>query len=186
MNATPQFVYPTFGADIDQHEAVLSIASELAHSALCASDRQFEIQAFTDSPQCYTRPSITTCTIDPNWDGPHRYHFRFKHAVLLNGLSEYEKAVRLTLTRFSVPLLLPVVICSAVLSELLSENHHRFPASHLEQTGLLDTNVSQTNAGETGLITTDKGVLEHSINMGATTIPTNLIRPAQLPGGTKL
>lgn len=182
MNATPQFAHLTFGANIYQHKAVLSITSALAHSAPCASDRRFEIQVFTDSPQCYTRPPVTTCTIDPNWEGPHPYHLRIKHAALLNALSEYEKAVRLTLTRFSVPLLLPVVICSAV----LSENHHRFPASHLEQTGLLETNLSQTNAGETGLITTDKGVLEHSINMGATTIPTNLIRPAQLLGGTKL
>lgn len=174
MNTTPQLAYLAFGADIYQREAVFSIASALAHSALCPNDRQFEIRVFTDNPQLYTRLPVTTCTIDPTWDGPHRYHFRIKHAVLLNVLSEYEKAVLIdtdTFFRASPDSLFERVtsghlLCNAI-GATLGESPS-FPsqsATHLKQSGLWKTNLRQTNSGVIGLTTLDKGVLEHSIKL---------------------
>ncbi len=174
MNSIPQLVYLAFGADIYQREAVFSIASALAHSALCPNDRQFEIRVFTDNPQLYTRLPVTACTIDPTWDGPHRYHFRIKHAVLLNVLSEYEKAVLIdtdTFFRASPDSLFERVtsghlLCNAI-GATLGESPS-FPsqsATHLKQSGLWKSNLRQTNSGVIGLTTLDKGVLEHSIKL---------------------
>ncbi|MDO9616637.1 MAG: hypothetical protein Q7J43_03005 [Pseudomonas sp.] len=174
MNATPQLIYLAFGADIYQREAVFSIASALAHSALCASDRRFEIQVFTDNPQFYTKLPVTTHAIDPTWNGPHRYHFRIKHALLLNILNKYEKAALIdtdTFFRTSPESLFGRLtgghlLCNAI-GAVLGESPSLPSQSvtYLEQNGLLETNMRQTNSGVIGLTTTDKGVLEHAIKL---------------------
>ena len=174
MNATPQLVYLAFGAEIYQREAVFSIASALAHSASCVSDRKFEIQVFTDNPEFYARLPVTTHAITPTWGGPHRYHFRIKHAALLDVLSEHQKAVLIdtdTFFRASPDSLFERVtgghlLCNAIGAPLgESPSLPKQSVSYLSKTGLLQTNLRQTNSGVIGLTTADKGILEHSIKL---------------------
>ena len=89
----PQLIYLAFGADIYRTEAVFSIASALKHSAIAAADRAFDIQVFTDNPTPFSGLPVTTRDIDPAWRGPHDYHFRIKHVVLQQVLSEYTVAL---------------------------------------------------------------------------------------------
>lgn len=89
----PQLIYLAFGADTYRTEAVFSIASALKHSAISAQDRAFDIQVFTDNPAPFSQLPVTTRDIDPAWRGPHNYHFRIKHVVLQEVLSEHEKAL---------------------------------------------------------------------------------------------
>ena len=174
MNATPQLVYLAFGADIYQREAVFSIASALAHSDYCVSDHTFAIQVFTDNPKFYARLPVTTHAIAPTWDGPHRYHFRIKHAALLNVLSEYQKAVLIdtdTFFRVSPDLLFERVTDGSLLCNAIGAPLGESPplpkqsVSYLSKTGLLQPNLRQTNSGVIGLTTADKGTLEHSIKL---------------------
>lgn len=174
MKITPQLVYLAFGTDIYQREAVFSIASALAHSTAHASTRQFDIQVFTDSPQFYAKLPVTTHAIDPTWDGPHRYHFRIKHAALLNVLNEHEKAVLIdtdTFFRTSPDRLLARVTGGRLLCNAIGAPLGESPSlpsrsiAHLKQIGRLEASLRQTNSGVIGLTTTDKGILEHSIRL---------------------
>jgi hypothetical protein len=174
MNTIPQLVYLAFGTDIYQREAVFSIASALAHSTTQAGARQFDIQVFTDNPQFYAKLPVITHAIDPTWDGPHRYHFRIKHAALLNVLNEYEKAVLIdtdTFFRASPDILLTRVVggrllCNAIGAPLGESPSLTGPSiAYLSQAGLLEASLRQTNSGVIGLTASDKGILEHSIKL---------------------
>lgn len=174
MNAAPQLVYIAFGTDIYQREPVFSIASVLTHSTFNSSERQFDIQVFTDSPQFYAKLPVTTHAVDLTWDGPHRYHFRIKHAALLKVLNDYEKAVLIdtdTFFRASPDALFEQatfghLLCNAIgapLSESLTLPSRSI--AYLRQNGLLEAGLRQTNSGVIGLTETDKGTLEHSIKL---------------------
>ncbi|MFN3768693.1 MAG: hypothetical protein ACK4TD_10015 [Ectopseudomonas guguanensis] len=167
MNKRPQLVYLAFGAEIYQFEAIFSIVSALAR----CSQRDWDIQVFTDAPALYAGLPVTTREISPQWRGPHGYHFRIKHAALQEVLREHEVAALVDTDTFfheSPAKLFERIqpghlLCNAIGSRFVDGGHCATFLAALESSGLLDSSMRQTNSGVIGLHAADSSLLERSI-----------------------
>ena len=92
MNSRPQLLYLAFGTKTYQLEAIFSIATAFARAG-SASEREFDVQVFTDSPALYAQLPVQLHSINPAWSGPHNYHFRLKHEALRQALGDCEQAI---------------------------------------------------------------------------------------------
>lgn len=169
MNKRPQLVYLAFGAEIYQFEAIFSIASAFAR----CTQRDWDIQVFTDAPGLYADLPVVVREILPQWKGPHSYHFRIKHAALQEVLREHEVAALVdtdTFFRKSPQKLFERVrpghlLCNSIGSKLVDSGHSATFLAELERNGLLDAALRQTNSGVIGLHVADSSVLERSISL---------------------
>lgn len=174
MIPAPQLVYLAFGAETYQREAVFSIVSALAHLPGPVESRAFEIQVFTDSPGFYKQLPVRVRPIEPDWDGPHHYHFRIKHASLQAVLREHDKAVLIdtdTFFRASPDRLFERVTTGSLLCNAIGIALGRSPElperllDYLKHHDLADPALHQTNSGVIGLVAADASLLEHSIRL---------------------
>ncbi len=173
MTAAPQLVYLAFGPETYQREAVFSIVSALSHTA-SAHPEAFGIQVFTDQPGYYAKLPVTVRAIDASWNGPHRYHFRIKHAALRQVLKECEKAVLIdTDTFFRVPpealfdrVRAGTLLCNAIGSSLgQSDGMPAALLAYLNRHGMHGPALRQTNSGVIGLVASDASILDRSISL---------------------
>lgn len=173
MPLIPQLIYLAFGAETYQREAVFSIVSALSHVPT-GQTPMFAIQVFTDAPALYAKLPVTTHVINPDWSGPHDYHFRIKHVALQKILEEHDKAILIdtdTFFRSSAENLFQRVtagslLCNAIgapLSQTKSLNNDLLTS--LKNLGLAVPELLQTNSGVIGLCNTDKALLDRSIQL---------------------
>lgn len=172
MTHASQLIYLAFGEATYQREAVFSISSGLAHLGRDARNSAFGIRVFTDSPGYYEKLPAEINAIDPKWAGPHRYHFRIKHAALLETLKNCEKAILIdtdTFFRQSPETLFSRVTPGSLLCNAIGRPLGAAPALpkemlvRLARDNLLCTDLHQTNSGVIGLAHDDQKLLEHSI-----------------------
>ncbi|WAJ38172.1 hypothetical protein OU800_02740 [Pseudomonas sp. GOM7] len=169
MNNRPQLVYLAFGAEIYQLEAIFSLVSALSRS----STRGWDIQVFTDAPERYVGLPVKTQIIDEQWAGPHRYHFRIKHAVLREVLRHHEIAALVDTDTFfhhCVDDLFTRIrpghlLCNSIGQRLIDSDHPQTFKDAIARQGLLSQSLRQTNSGVIGLHKTDAHILEHSIRL---------------------
>lgn len=170
MTHASQLIYLAFGEATYQREAVFSISSGLAHLGRDARSSAFGIRVFTDSPGYYEKLPAEINAIDPKWAGPHRYHFRIKHAALLETLKNCEKAILIdtdTFFRQSPETLFSRVTPGSLLCNAIGRPLGAAPALpkemlvRLARDNLLCTDLHQTNSGVIGLAHDDQKLLEH-------------------------
>lgn len=169
MNNRPQLVYLAFGPDIYQCEAIFSIVSALHRSPT----RDWDIQVFTDTPKRYAGLPVKTLSIDEQWSGPHRYHFRIKHAVLREVLRNHQIAALVDTDTFfhhSAEQLFERIspgqlLCNSIGQLFIESKHPQKFKDSLVQKGLLTPSLRQTNSGVIGLHSSDSRILEDSITL---------------------
>ncbi|CAM3672218.1 hypothetical protein [Ectopseudomonas alcaliphila] len=169
MSNRPQLLYLAFGAEIYQREAIFSIVSSLARGTL----PDWDIRVFTDAPHFFSALPVATHPIEPQWNGPHGYPFRIKHAALREVLRRHKVAALVDTdtffhdspSRLFERILPGQLLCNSIGQRLVDSDHSAAFMAALERKGLLDTSLRQTNSGVIGLHTDDAGLLDRSIEL---------------------
>lgn len=169
MNSRPQLLYLAFGTKTYQLEAIFSIATAFARAG-SASEHEFDVQVFTDSPALYAQLPVQLHSINPAWSGPHNYHFRLKHEALRQALGDCEQAILIDTDTFfhASPMALfkrvkqGHLLCNAIGKALEHAPQTAF-LNELYARNLADRSLRQTNSGVIGLVQQDIGTLDRSI-----------------------
>ncbi|MDF0733927.1 hypothetical protein P0Y43_24920 [Pseudomonas entomophila] len=172
---TPQLVYLAFGPATYHQEACFSIVSALTH---LPPGQALDIQVHTDNPAPYTGLPVSVHHLDEAtrqaWNQPHGYHFRSKHVLLRQVLTQHARAVLIDTDTFfrTSPLALfdrvgpGRLLCNAF-GARYGENQqcplYKNLLPLLQARGLADSQMPLLNSGVIGLDAQDAATLDHSI-----------------------
>ncbi|GHS82806.1 hypothetical protein PAGU2196_36400 [Pseudomonas sp. PAGU 2196] len=175
----PQLVYLAFGPATYHQEACFSIVSALAHLDVSAGEA-LDIQVYTDNPAPYANLPVTLHLLDDAtraaWNAPHGYHFRSKHVLLRQVLTQHAMAVLIdtdTFFRQSPMRLFQRVapghlLCNAIGGRYGANQKcllYKNLLSVLQAQDLADCQMPLINSGVIGLTAEDAQALDHSIAM---------------------
>lgn len=174
---TPQLIYLVYGACTYHQEALFSIASALAGLRKTPGEA-LDIQVFTDDPAPYRDLPVRIRQFDEatrqGWIAPHGYHFRAKHAVMQQVMTESELALLIDTDTFfhCSPLELfrriqPGTLLCNTLGMPYGNNKqtrlYQTLAEVLQQRQLADDQMPLLNSGVIGLYREDADILAHSL-----------------------
>lgn len=166
-----QLAYLAFGPKSYQIEAFYSIVTAL-NKSLSTPELKFDINVYTDTPEFYSNLPVETHNIKSEWYGPHNYHFRVKHAIMLDSLHKYQKSCFIDTDTFFMesPKFLfdrinsNTILCNSKLDTKLS-SLDSLVATVCADRKLLENNFVYLNSGVIGLTQGSIGVLETSISL---------------------